>query len=108
MNTLKSRTTPNLYVYSGGGAAARGRGRYRSMYRASIRSLRSRFDWRRRRILVGRMIRPIGLIIVLLAPALLVADSTRIFALLMLHYGVGSLLGFMKFRRAECRLASLR
>jgi hypothetical protein len=47
----------------------------------------------------------IGLVIVLIGPALLVSDNFRIFFLLMANFAIGAMLGFMKYKFGVPKLA---
>lgn len=41
----------------------------------------------------------IGLALVLVGPAMLISDSFQVFALLMLNNAMGTIMGFLKYRR---------
>lgn len=54
-----------------------------------------------------RMTQPIGLVIVVLLPLLLIADSFRVVGVMIFNYAVGLLIGVIRFKLAEPRVQRL-
>lgn len=54
-----------------------------------------------------RMAQPIGLVIVLILPLLLIADSLRVVGVMMLNYAVGLLIGVIRFKLSGPRMQRL-
>jgi hypothetical protein len=98
MNIIKVDKTPAIPVYPKTGKLTCKNNQQshpveadapKSLYLGESSSYRNRIEL---------IILPIGLVIVLIGPALLVSDKLQVFALLMLNNALGAILGFIKYR----------